>query len=144
MIGNIFNIAGSALHAQMSRMNLAASNLANIDSVSTTEEGAYKAKRIVFKTIVEGMEVKNKFNENNQSAGGVKIESLVIDKKPVRKQYEPNNPIADKDGFVYQSNVSEIGEMVDMMAAARSYQNNIETVNTAKQLMMRAIDVLRS
>jgi len=143
MIDNIFNIAGSALNTQLVRMNVAASNLANVNSVSSTEEGAYRAKRAVFKTVVEGVMDRNKSMELNQSIGGVKIERLQLDNNPVRKQYDPGNVLADKDGYVYQSNVSEVGEMVDMMAAARSYQSNVETVNTAKQLMMRTIDVLR-
>ena len=76
--------------------------------------------------------------------GGVKIEQLVDDPAPVRRQFDPHNPLADKDGYIYQSNVNEVSEMVEMMAAARSYQNNVETVNTAKHLMMRTLDMMRS
>jgi flagellar basal-body rod protein FlgC len=83
-------------------------------------------------------------NNTQDIKGGVTIEKLVDDPAPVRRQFDPHNPLADKDGFIYQSNVNEVSEMVEMMAAARSYQNNVETVNTAKHLMMRTLDVMRS
>lgn len=144
MLDKIFNIAGSALNSQMVRMNLAASNLANVNSVSNTEEGAYRAKRAVFKTIVDDVASPKIEQGTGGYGGGVNIKNLTYDKNPVRKLFDPGNPLADKDGYVYQSNVSEVGEMVDMMSAARSYQNNVETVNTAKQLMMRTVEMLRN
>lgn len=144
MIDKIFNIAGSALNSQIVRMNLAASNLANVNSVSNTEEGAYRAQRAVFKTIVEDVTFQKQDQITNRYGGGVNIKELSFDKTPVRKLYDPGNPVADKDGYVYQTNVSEVGEMVDMMSAARSYQNNVETVNTAKQLMMRTVEMLKT
>ena len=74
----------------------------------------------------------------------MKIQGIVDDPSPVRKVSDPGNPMADKDGFVYQSNVNEMGEMVEMMAASRSYQNNVEVVNTARQLMLRTLDITKS
>lgn len=144
MLEKIFDIGGSALNSQLVRMNVAASNLANINTVSTDEEGAYRAKRVVFKTIVNDFSGITDSMALGQNVGGVNVNKIMDDKTPVKKQYDPSNPLAGKDGYIYQSNVSEVGEMVDMMAAARSYQNNVETVNTAKQLMMRTIDLLRS
>ena len=76
--------------------------------------------------------------------GGVKIDSLIDDPSPVRRISDPGNPLADKDGFVYLSNVNEMTEMVEMMAASRSYQNNVEVINTTRQLMMRTIEITRS
>jgi flagellar basal-body rod protein FlgC len=76
--------------------------------------------------------------------GGVKVDKIVDDTKPIPKVYDPNNPLSDKDGFVYQSNVNEVTEMVDMMAASRSYQNNVEVVNTARELMMRTLDIIKA
>ena len=77
-------------------------------------------------------------------ASGVKVDKIVEDPAPARLVYQPGNPQANKDGYVYQSNVSEVGEMVEMMAAARSYQNNVEVINTARQLMMRTLDITKA
>lgn len=144
MMDNIFGIAGTALNAQLTRMNATASNLANAGTVATTADEAFRAKRPLFKTIVEGMLNKADTHNGQDIKGGVKIEQLVDDPAPVRRQFDPHNPLADKDGYIYQSNVNEVSEMVEMMAAARSYQNNVETVNTAKHLMMRTLDMMRS
>ena len=76
--------------------------------------------------------------------GGVKVDKIVDDTKPVPRVYDPNNPLADAEGFVFQSNVNEVTEMVDMMAASRSYQNNVEVVNTARELMMRSLDIIKA
>ena len=139
-LDQIFGIAGSALNAQSVRMNLTASNLANAGTVSGTEQDAYRGKRAIFKTILEQQ------NAGQQVAyqGGVSIEKVQDDPTPVRRVMDPGNPIADKDGYVYTSNVNEMGEMVDMMAASRSYQNNVEVINTARQLMMRTLEITRS
>lgn len=144
MMDNIFGIAGTALNAQLTRMNATASNLANAGTVATTSEEAFRAKRPLFKTIVDEMLNKADTHNGQDIKGGVKIDKLVDDPAPVRRQFDPHNPLADRDGYIYQSNVNEVSEMVEMMAAARSYQNNVETVNTAKHLMMRTLDMMRS
>ena len=139
-LDNIFGIAGSALNAQTVRMNATASNLANGSTVAGSEKDAFRAKRAVFKTILDGQ-----LGGMDQTAkGGVKVSSIVDDPKPIASQSDPGNPAADKDGYVYMSNVNEMTEMVDMMAAARSYQNNVEVVNTARQLTMRTLDMIKA
>lgn len=139
-LDNIFGIAGSALNAQTARMNATASNLANAGSVASSEKDAFRAKRTVFKTILD--QQRNPQDAVNQ--GGVKIDALTDDPKPITRMSDPGNPSADKDGYVYLSNVNEMTEMVEMMAASRSYQNNVEVVNTARQLMMRTLDIIKS
>ena len=139
-LDNIFGIAGSALNAQTTRMNATASNLANAGSVAATEKDAFRGKRAVFKAILE-TQIGSQPAVNN---GGVKIHSLIDDPAPITRMSSPGNPSADKDGYVYLSNVNEMTEMVEMMAAARSYQNNVEVINTARQLMMRTIDIIKS
>lgn len=139
-LDNIFGIAGSALNAQTTRMNATASNLANAGSVAATEKDAFRGKRAVFKAILE-TQIGSQPAVNN---GGVKIDSLIDDPAPITRMSSPGNPSADKDGYVYLSNVNEMTEMVEMMAAARSYQNNVEVINTARQLMMRTIDIIKS
>ena len=139
-LDRIFNIAGSALNAQTTRMNTTASNLANSGTVTGKESEAFRAKRTVFKTILEQQQ---KPHEQG-FAGGVRIEKITDDPAPIRKMSEPTNPMADKDGYVYLANVNEMTEMVEMMAASRSYQNNVEVVNTTRQMLMRTIDIIKT
>ena len=135
---DIFNVAGSALNAQTTRMNTTASNLANAATVAGSEEGAFRAKRAVFKSILADQ------MGGGAAGGGIKVDKLIDDPSPIRKMSEPGNPLADKEGYIYLSNVNEMTEMVEMMAASRSYQNNVEVVNTTRQLMMRTIDVIKN
>ena len=139
-IDSVFGIAGTALNAQMIRMNTTASNLANAPTVASSEKDAFRAKRPVFKALVQDEMTNAAFAQ----LGGVKVDHIVDDPTPIRSLYEPSNPSADKDGMVYLSNVNEMQEMVEMMAASRSYQNNVEVVNTAKQLMSRTLDLTKS
>jgi flagellar basal-body rod protein FlgC len=138
-LDNLFNIAGSALNAQTARMNATASNLANAGAVAASDKDAFRAKRTVFKTIMAELGSTSSVN-----TGGVKVSGISDDPKPIARMSDPGNPSADKDGYVYLSNVNEMTEMVEMMAAARSYQNNVEVVNTARQLMMRTLDIIKS
>ena len=137
---SVFDIAGTALNSQLVRMNTTASNLANASTVAKTEAEAFRAKRPVFKALV-----KDEFtNAGFPYLGGVKVDQVVDDPTPIRSIYDPGNPSADEKGYVYLSNVNEMQEMVEMMAASRSYQNNVEVVNTARQLMMRTIEITKS
>ena len=135
-LDNVFGIAGTALNAQSIRMNTTASNLANAATVAGSEDGAFRAKRAVFKSILA-----DQMGDSN--GGGIRVEKLIDDPSPIRKMSEPGNPLADKDGYIYLSNVNEMTEMVEMMAASRSYQNNVEVVNTTRQLMMRTVDMIK-
>jgi len=138
-LDNIFGIAGSALNAQTARMNATASNLANASAVAGSEATAFRAKRVTFKTIMEQQSNSPEFNK-----GGVKVAGITDDPKPISRMSDPGNPAADKDGYVYLANVNEMTEMVEMMAAARSYQNNVEMVNTARQLTLRTLDIIKN
>ena len=136
-LDSVFGIAGTALNSQLVRMNTTASNLANASTVAKTEAEAFRAKRPVFKALV-----KDEFtNAGFPYLGGVKV---VDDPTPIRSIYDPGNPSADEKGYVFLSNVNEMQEMVEMMAASRSYQNNVEVVNTARQLMLRTLDITKS
>ena len=137
---NIFGIAGSALNAQLTRMNATASNMANAGTVASSEKDAFRAKRPVFKALMDEQMVQS----GQPYVGGVRIARVADDTSPPVRVADPKNPLADKDGYVYKSNVSEVTEMVEMMAAARSYQNNVEVINTARQLMMRTLDVTKA
>ncbi|MDB4077291.1 flagellar basal body rod protein FlgC [Porticoccaceae bacterium] len=139
-LNNIFGIAGTALNAQMVRMNATASNMANSGTIASSEADAFKATRPVFETLLN----QQMTTQGAQFVGGVRVSGMVDDNTPNQKLHDPGNPKADKDGFVYVSNVNEVTEMVDMMGAARSYQNNVEVVNTARELMMRTLDITKA
>ena len=139
-LNNIFGIAGSALSAQMVRMNVSASNMANANSTASSEAEAYKAKRPVFEALLSEQQA----SMGQNKLGGVKVTSLAADQAAHGQMYDPGNPNADANGIVYLSNVSETGEMIELMAAARSYQNNVEVINTARQLMMRTLDITKA
>jgi flagellar basal-body rod protein FlgC len=117
--------------------------MANASTVAGSEKEAYRGKRTVFKAVLEEQS-QNQLPRDQTYQGGVRIEALIDDPSPVRRISDPGNPLADKEGFVYLSNVNEMTEMVEMMAASRSYQNNVEVVNTTRQLLMRTIDITRS
>ena len=138
-ITKIFDIAGSAMNAQMVRMNLTASNLANATTAASSPEEAFKAKRAVFRTMLE----EQTSNSNQSYGGGVRIEKIFDDPALAPRIHEPSHPQADKDGYVYKSNVNEVTEMVEMMAAARSFQNSVEVVSTARELMLKTIDMIK-
>ena len=138
-LDNIFGIAGSALNAQTVRMNATASNLANAGTVASSDKEAFRGKRVTFKTIME-----TQVNNDLANKGGVKVSAISDDPKSISRMSDPGNPAADKDGYVYLSNVNEMSEMGEMMAAARSYQNNVEVVNTARHWMMRTLDIIKS
>ncbi len=139
-LNNLFSIAGTALTAQTVRMNTTASNLANAGTVAGSEQDAFRAKRTVFKTILD----QQLGPLDSSHRGGVKVSSINDDPTPIMRRSDPTNPAADKDGYVYLSNVHEMTEMVEMMAAARSYQNNVEVINTARQLTLRTLDIIKS
>lgn len=135
----IFDVAGSGMAAQSLRLNTVASNLANADSVSSTPEGAYRAKEPLFAAVQRSLGSAN--SADSDSAVGVQVKGVTESQADVQSRYEPGNPMADADGYVYGSNVNPIDELVNMISASRSYQNNVEAMNTTKQLMLKTLDL---
>jgi len=133
----IFDTAGSGMAAQSLRLNTVASNLANADSVSSTQQGAYRAKEPLFAA------VKQRVEGAMADAGtvGVKVDGVTESQAAIPSRYEPGNPMADANGYVYGSNVNPVDELVNMISASRSYQNNVEVMNTARQLMQKTLDL---
>ena len=136
----VFQVAGSALAAQLVRMNTTASNLANASNTAATAQEAFRAKRVVFRTLLSNEQI----GQQVRYAGSLQVANITDDPTPSPRSYDPGNPSADANGYVYQSNVNEVSEMVEMTAAARSYRNNIEVINTAKQMMMRTLEVMKA
>ena len=126
---NIFEIAGSAMTAQSERLNVVSSNLANADSVTSSNGQPYRAKQVVFgETSVGGA-----------NSNGVTVTGVIEDPTPGKQVYEPNNPLADAQGYVAKTNVNVVDEMVNMIDASRSYQNNVDMMNTAKALALKTL-----
>jgi flagellar basal-body rod protein FlgC len=145
---SIFDVAGSAMTAQNKRLNVVASNLANADSATSSNGQAYKAKQVVFSTQSVGGEAQvgapaAHLNgaDGTYGTAGVRVSTVIEDQAPMRKVFEPGHPMADKDGFVTMPNVNVVEEMVNMISASRSYQNNVEMMNTAKTLLLKTLTI---
>lgn len=134
-LANILKLSGGALNAQTVRLNTVASNLANTETVSSSPETAYRAKRPIFQTVMQNA------TQAVESGFGVKVNGISETRKPNQQVYDPENPLADKNGYVYRSNVNPLEELTDMLDAARSYETALTTASTARELMMRTIDM---
>ncbi len=126
---NIFNVAGSAMSAQSQRLNVVSSNIANADSATSADGKTYRAKQVVFSAVPT----------ESAAATGVKVAQVVEDASPLKMVYDPKNPLADEKGYVAMPNVNVIEEMVNMISASRSYQTNAETMNTAKNMLLKTL-----
>lgn len=128
---NVFNISGSAMSSQAQRLNAVASNLANADSTTSANGQPYKAKQVVFSAIPT----------DSPSASGVKVEKVIEDTSPPKMVYDPKHPMANDKGFVAMPNVNVTEEMVNMISASRAYQNNVETMNAAKTMLLKTLTI---
>ena len=126
---NIFNVSGSAMSAQSQRLNVVSSNLANAESTTSADGKTYRAKQVEFKAIPT----------NNATATAVRVDRVVEDTSPLKMVFDPKNPAADENGNVAMPNVNVVEEMVNMISASRSYQNNVETMNTAKTMLLKTL-----
>jgi flagellar basal-body rod protein FlgC len=129
----IFDIAGSAMGAQSLRLNLVASNLANADAVTSSINQTYRARQPVFAT-----ELQSALDQRGAGAG-VEVRGVVESQTPPRMEYAPDHPLANADGYIFRPNVDTIEEMTNMLSASRSYQDNVEVANTAKQLLLQTL-----
>jgi flagellar basal-body rod protein FlgC len=127
----VFHISGSAVSAQSQRLNVVASNLANADTVAGPDGSAYKARQVVFQTELMGA----------ASAAGVRVATVSESDVAGRRVHDPKHPSADAEGYVTYSNVNAVEEMVNMISASRSYQNNVEVMNTAKTLLQKTLQL---
>lgn len=137
----IFDIAGSGLSAQSVRLNTVASNLANADSVSGDPNTVYKARHPVFEAVKNAVAAQALGGTPGLGAAdtAVKVRGIVESTAAPSERYEPGNPLANADGNVYSPNVNVIEEMTDMISASRAYQNNVEVMNTSKELMLATL-----
>jgi len=132
----IFDIAGSGMNAQNLRMNIVASNLANVDAVSSSLDQTYRARQPVFQAMLDQANLRN-------PAVGVRMAGVVESEAPLVREYAPHHALADDEGYIYRPNVSVVEEMANMISASRAYQNNVEVVNATRQMMSATINLGR-
>ncbi|MDX1655072.1 MAG: flagellar basal body rod protein FlgC [Candidatus Competibacteraceae bacterium] len=130
---SIFNISGSALHANSVRLNVTASNLANAESASSSTSQTYRARSPVFATLME--------EGFDHSSAGVEVTGIIESQAPLRREYQPGHPLADQEGYINLPNVNPVEEMANMIAASRAYQSNLEVINTSKTLLTRTLSL---
>jgi flagellar basal-body rod protein FlgC len=135
---NVFNVAGSALNAETIRLNTTASNLANAESVNGDPAKVYRARHPVFQAM---MNTSDTSFDGQDAAVGVRVLGIVESNAPSTMRYQPDNPLANKDGYVFMSNVNSIEEMTNMISANRSFATNVEAINTARDLLLKTISM---
>jgi flagellar basal-body rod protein FlgC len=136
----VFDVAGSALNAQSMRLNVVASNLANAESVAADTRSAYRARHPVFASLMR------EFGADpgqDSVAVGVRMLGVYESPAPPVRRYEPGHPLADKDGYVFASNVNAVEEMANMISASRSFQTNVEVITTSRDLLLKTITMGR-
>lgn len=142
---NVFDIAGSGMSAQSVRLNTTSSNIANAESVSSNTEETYRARQPIFAAQLQNA-MNGKFDlVGNQLSGGTGVDVLGIVESdaPLQMRYEPNHPQADEEGYVAYPNVNVVEEMANMISASRAFQNNVDVMNSAKQMMQHALSLGR-
>ena len=128
-----FNISGSAISAQSLRLNTTASNLANAETISSTEAGAYRSRQPIFQAMLG--------NQQNPAEIGVNMLGIMESQKGITQRYDPGHALANAEGFVFGSNVNPVEEMANMISASRAYQNNVEVLTTSRDLLMRTLSL---
>lgn len=135
---DIFDISGSGMSAQSIRLNTTASNIANADSVASSRGETYKARHPVFQTVLNGVSTDSR---NGTAKAGVMVAGIVESQADAVARYQPENPLADEEGFVYAPNINIVEEMANMISASRSYQSNVQVATTAKNLLSKTLSL---
>jgi len=132
----IFDIAGSGMNAQNLRMNLVASNLANVDAVSSSVDATYRSRQPVFQAVLDQINSRN-------PAVGVRMAGVVESQAPLVREFAPQHAMADDEGYIYRPNVNVVEEMANMVSASRAYQNSVEVVNATRRMLKATINLGR-
>jgi flagellar basal-body rod protein FlgC len=132
---NVFKVSASAIESQRRRMNIIASNMANVNSTRTEEGGPYRRKDVVFSPI--------NIESNPVELQGVRVDDIITDTSPLKKIYDPGHPDADNEGYVEMPNVNIIEEMVNMMTAFRAYEASVSAFNLSKSMFMKSLEIGR-
>lgn len=138
-LGTIFDIAGTGMNAQSVRLNTTASNLANAQSASSSIDEVYRGRHPVFSTLMRDSLDLAVNPDTADAQAGVQVMGIVESDAPLQPRYEPHHPEADENGYVYYPNVNVVEEMTNMISASRSFQANVEVMNSAKQMVSRVL-----
>ncbi|MET1255019.1 flagellar basal body rod protein FlgC [Aliikangiella maris] len=133
---DIFNISGSGMAAQSVRLNTTASNIANADSIASSTEQTYRARHPVFQAVLNGIA---SHSSDDQASAGVKVNGIIESQAEPVARYQPDNPLADENGYVYAPNINLVEEMANMISASRSYQSNVQVANMTKHLLSKTL-----
>lgn len=139
------DISAAGMSAQRSRMDIVAENIANAESTRTEKGGPYRRRQVVFRTAPAKKDFDHVFQSSfrNGGAKGVRVSSVIEDKRPFREIYSPGHPDADARGMVKMPNVNTVEEMVDMQSASRSFEANVTTMEAAKRMFQKSLELLR-
>lgn len=140
-MADLFSVSASGMEAQRLRMNIIASNLANVDTTKTLGGGAYRRKDILFEAQPQGSFGSHLRSSIDGYNSGVKVAGIVEDKRPFKYAYEPNHPDADTKGYVAYPNVNVAEEMVNMIAASRSYEANVSAFKATREMAVKALEI---
>ncbi|MDK8465280.1 flagellar basal body rod protein FlgC [Marinobacter sp. SS13-12] len=142
-LGSIFDIAGSGMTAQSLRLNTTASNIANAETASSSTEQTYRARKPVFAAIQQSMlnpsQQGQAFGSEEGPGAGVRVEGIVESDAELQMRFQPDHPAANEEGYVFYPNVNVVEEMADMMSSSRSFQMNVDIMNSAKSMMQRIL-----
>ncbi|WP_096084593.1 flagellar basal body rod protein FlgC [Agaribacterium haliotis] len=137
---SIFDVAGSGMNAQSVRLNTTASNIANAESASSSTGEVYRGRHPVFQArMLEQMQGGMSLPQGQSAGVGVDVTDVIESDAPLQQRYEPDHPLADDEGYVYYPNVNVVEEMTNMISASRSFQVNVEVMNSAKQMLQRVL-----
>lgn len=139
---DILKISASGMKSQRKRMDVIASNLANVQTTSSEEGGPYKKKEVVFKA-VDVSDNKGFASTMMKKAEGVDVDGIKESDKPFQQVYNPGHPDANKEGYVTFPNVNMMEEMTDMTAAARAYEANVNVMTTTKEMFIKTLDIIK-
>lgn len=139
-LSSVFDIAASGMSAQSVRLNAISSNIANADSAASSADAAYKSRHPVFELIRQQAN-ENGMQDNLNNGYGVHVKEIVESKAPAQMRYEPENPLADENGYVHYPDINIVEEMANMMAASRAFQTNVDMMDTAKSMMQRVLSL---
>lgn len=144
---NAMNISAAGMSAQRSRLDIVAENIANAESTRTDKGGPYRRRQVVFQTtdISKPFDrvFQSSFDQGGVDARGVKVSRVVEDPRPFREVYDPGHPDADAKGMVKMPNVNSVEEMVDMQSASRSFEANVTSMEAAKRMFQKSLELLR-
>lgn len=136
-------VSASGLSAQRRRLEVLVSNLVNADTTAPAGTEPYRRKDVVFTATTPQSTFGGELTDAMDGVHGVEVSEIVTDKSDPIRRYEPGHPHADKDGYVTYPNINPMEEMVNMLSASRSYEANIQAANTAKDMALKTLDIIR-